>query len=34
VGYLDIVLGGLIPLAYVGESRFGIKLFDSTRSPL
>ncbi|PUZ40413.1 hypothetical protein GQ55_9G422000 [Panicum hallii var. hallii] len=34
VGYLDIVLGGLIPLAYVGEARFGIKLFDSTRSPL
>jgi len=34
VGYLDIVLGPIIPLAHVGEARFGIKLFDGTRSPL
>jgi len=34
VGYLDIVLGTLIPWAHVGEARFGIKLFDGTRSPL
>ncbi|CAL4940291.1 unnamed protein product [Urochloa decumbens] len=34
VGYLDIVLGGHIPLVYVGEVRYGIKLFDGTRSPL
>lgn len=34
VGYLDIVLGSLIPFVYVGEARYGIKLFDSTRSPL
>ena len=34
VGYLDIVLGPIVPLAYVGEVRFGIKLFDGTRSPL
>ncbi|CAN6288969.1 unnamed protein product [Urochloa humidicola] len=34
VGYLDIVLGGHIPLVYVGEVRHGIKLFDGTRSPL
>ncbi|OEL20681.1 putative glutathione S-transferase GSTU6, partial [Dichanthelium oligosanthes] len=34
VGYLDIVLGGLIPVVYVGAARYGIKLFDGTRSPL
>nr|XP_034570874.1 uncharacterized protein LOC117835635 [Setaria viridis] len=34
VGYLDIVLGVLIPLVYVGKARYGIKLFDDTRSPL
>ncbi|CAN6312138.1 unnamed protein product [Urochloa humidicola] len=34
VGYLDIVLGGLIPMVDVGEARYGIKLFDGTRSPL
>ncbi|KAL6641358.1 hypothetical protein ACP70R_019539 [Stipagrostis hirtigluma subsp. patula] len=34
VGYLDIVLGGLMPLAYIGEARHGVKLFDSARSPL
>ena len=34
VGYLDIVLGSIVPWAYVGEVRFGIKLFDGTRSPL
>ncbi|CAD6204263.1 unnamed protein product [Miscanthus lutarioriparius] len=34
VGYLDIVLGGLIPMVYYGEARYGIELFDDTRSPL
>ncbi|PWZ54636.1 putative glutathione S-transferase GSTU6 [Zea mays] len=34
VGYLDIVLGGLVPMVYYGEARHGIKLFDGTRSPL
>ncbi|WVZ57442.1 hypothetical protein U9M48_007825 [Paspalum notatum var. saurae] len=34
VGYLDIVLAGLIPLDYIGEAFYGIKLFYHTRSPL
>ncbi|KAF8727911.1 hypothetical protein HU200_018479 [Digitaria exilis] len=34
VGYLDIVLGALIPIVYVGKARYGIELFDDTRSPL
>ncbi|KAJ1296510.1 hypothetical protein BS78_01G306600 [Paspalum vaginatum] len=34
VGYLDIVLGGLIPLDYIGEAFCGMKLFDHTNSPL
>ncbi|TVU31928.1 hypothetical protein EJB05_23639, partial [Eragrostis curvula] len=34
VGYLDIILGGMIPTVHYGEARHGIRLFDSTRSPL
>ncbi|XP_066314621.1 probable glutathione S-transferase GSTU6 [Miscanthus floridulus] len=34
VGYLDIVLEGFVPMVYYGEARYGIKLFDDTRSPL
>ena len=34
VGYLDIVLGGFTPMVYYGEARYGIELFDDTRSPL
>ncbi|GJM91288.1 hypothetical protein PR202_ga07650 [Eleusine coracana subsp. coracana] len=34
VGYLDIILGGMIPVVHYIEAHYGIKLFDSTRSPL
>ncbi|XP_062200864.1 probable glutathione S-transferase GSTU6 [Phragmites australis] len=34
VGYLDIALGGLIAFLHAAEARHGIKLFDTTRSPL
>lgn len=30
---MDIVLGALIPLAYVDETRIGIKFFDGMRNP-
>ncbi|CAN6306073.1 unnamed protein product [Urochloa humidicola] len=34
VGYLDVMLGGLVAWVLASEARRGLKLFDSSRSPL
>lgn len=34
VGYLDIMLGGLVAWVFASEARHGLKLFDASRSPL
>ncbi|CAN6284148.1 unnamed protein product [Urochloa humidicola] len=34
VGYLDVMLGGLVAWLRVSEARHGLKLFDPSRSPL
>ncbi|KAL6641355.1 hypothetical protein ACP70R_019536 [Stipagrostis hirtigluma subsp. patula] len=34
VGYLDVVLGGLIAWVHASEKLYGMRLFDAARSPL
>ncbi|CAL4923461.1 unnamed protein product [Urochloa decumbens] len=34
VGYLDVMLGGLVAWVHASETRHGLKIFDSSRSPL
>lgn len=34
VGYLDVMLGGLVAWVHASEVRHGLKLFDTSRSPL